>query len=280
MVVEEVPGRTALWLELLRRVTREYEGWCVWKNAESAFAGHGDIDSFALPRDWPGIERLWREWVRDSGLGPAIVCRHVPQGPHLITLQPDSPYLLQFDVKVRATFRGCSLMDVWQLAELAEMDDRGFRRIRPGAEGVIKLVYNGMHHGGAINREGLDRKRIPELLRSDPVGVRMAVELVGWAGPALTRGIDALLDGEWDQQAMQTVELWGRLKSVINPGVALSRIWFNQGPLRTCPVLRVIRQDDRRIPDDREGWLREVAAGHVIYKDQPGVPLSEERHVS
>jgi len=276
---EEIPGRTELWLKLLRRVTREFPGWCMWKGAESPFTRHGDVDSFAPPRDWPRIETVFREWARDNGLGPAIICRHVPQGPHFVTLQSDTPYLVQFDVKVRATFRGCTLIAVEDLARLGEMDERGFRRIRPGAEGVIKLLCNGMRKGGEKNPEGLAKKQVVELLRSDSEGARLASELVGWARPALLRGLDALLAGGWDRGAMRRVELWAHLKAITEPGVAISRYRFARGPLQTCPVLHVIRRHDRRLPEDREAWLREVARDHVLYLDRPREPLSPERHV-
>ena len=42
--------------------------------------------------------------------------------------------------------------------------------------------------------------------------------------------------------------------------VAASRLWFGQVTLARCPVLRVIRRNDRLIPEDREAWLREVEA--------------------
>lgn len=278
-VVEELPGRTELWLKLLRRVTREFPQWSMWKGADSPFQRHGDVDSFAPSRDWPAIQNVFREWVRDNGMGPSIICRHVPQGPHFVTLQPDTPYLVQFDVKVRATFRGCTLIAVDDLATLGEMDERGFRRIRPGAEGIIKLLCNGMRRGGEMDPEGLAKKQVVELLRSDPEGVRLATKLVGRAGSALETGIEAVLAGGWDREAMRRVERWAYLKALTEPGVALSRVWFARGPLQTCPVLRIIRRDDRRVPEDRDAWLREVAAGHEVYLDRPGEPLAKERHV-
>ena len=254
--------RELLWLSLMREVTARFPSWAVWKNAESALHGHGDIDSFAHPRDWPSIETVFLDWVREHGLGPPIICRHVPQGPHFVTLDPHSDYLLQFDVKVRATFRGCTLMDVADLQTLSKMDDRGFRGIRPGAEGVIKLLYNGMDPGGVPNPGGLQDKRIPDLLSQDPVGADMACELVGSAAPRLRRAVAALLDGGWDQSSLVAVERWAKRKALTEPGVALSRIWFNAVPLRRCPVLEVIRRHDRRVPEDRTEWLRRVARGH------------------
>ncbi|HUP18961.1 MAG TPA: hypothetical protein VM778_03300 [Gemmatimonadota bacterium] len=258
--------RSALWIPLLQRVTREFPRWAVWKNVESALSGHGDVDSFAPPEDWPAIARTWRAWARESGLGPAIVCRHVPQGPHFVALEPGSPWLVQFDVKMLATFRGFGLMDVPELLELAEMDERGFRRIRPGAEGVLKLVYNGMRPGGRKDEAGLEAKRVVELLRSDPEGVRRGAELFGPARGAVQRAVDAVVAGNWSRSSLVAVEAWSLVRSLAEPQTSLGRLWFGQVTKKRCPILQVIRERDRRLPGDVDAWLEAVrrAPGHTV----------------
>lgn len=259
-------GRAQLWLPFLRRVTEAFPSWAVWKNARSALNGHGDIDSFARPRDWPAIEELWLAWVREQGMGPAIVCRHVPQGPHFISLD-DSPWIVQFDVKVRGTFRGSTLIDVDDLLALAEIDDEGFHRIRPGGDGVLKLLYNGMRRGGWPDEAAIESKGVVELLRCDREGARLAGRrLLGPAHGAMERAIDALLDGGWDRRALARVEAWCAIRSIAEPHIMASRLWFGSVTLKRCPILQVIRENDRRVPEDREAWLREVAHTHrVIY---------------
>jgi len=169
------------------------------------------------------------------------------------------------DVKERGTFRGSTLIDAWDLQRLSEMDPRGFRRVRPGAEGVIKLCMNGMQRGGQPNPEGLRVKRVAQLLSSDPEGVDAAAELLGPAADALRRGARAVVDGGWDQRAMRMVDAWSLARSVAEPRVALSRLWFLYYQAARCPVVSLIRDGDRRVPDDRDAWLREIAKDHQVF---------------
>jgi hypothetical protein len=266
--VTEAPAgaRAELWLPFLRRLTEAFPRWAVWKNVESALTGHGDVDSFAPPGDWPAIEAAWIAWLRSEGLGPAIVCRHVPQGPHFVALD-GSPWLLQFDVKVRGTFRGSTLIDVDDLLALAETDARGFRRIRPGAEGVLKLLYNGMRLGGRPDPAGLAAKNVVGLLEADPAGARLAARrLLGPAAGAMMRAVEALVEGRWDRAALVTVEGWAAARAVAEPHVAASRLWFGAVLKKRCPVLRVIRERDRRLPEDTKAWLARVARDHRVIR--------------
>lgn len=256
--------RTELWASLLRELTEAHPGWAVWKNVRSAFAGTGDVDSFAPPSEWPAIRETFVDWVGRNGLGPVLVCRHIPQGPHFITFQPGSPWIVQLDVKERGTWRGSTFVDAWSLLPLTEMDELGFRRVRPGAEGVIKLCMNGVRKGGRPNAEGLRTKGVRELLASDAEGVAAVAELLGPARGALLRGVDAVLDGGWDRRAMATVEAWCALRAVAEPGTAASRWWFLNHTADRCGVIRLIRHDDRRIEGDLDAWLATVADDHEI----------------
>jgi hypothetical protein len=250
--------RRELWLPLLRELTRTIPGWSAWKDIRSALVGHGDVDSLAGQSDWPAIEGTWLRWVRANGLRPAIVCRHVPQGPHMVALDPSSPWLVQLDVKELVTFRGSAILSARQILPLSITDDQGVRRVRPGVEGILKLVMNGMKRGGRQNAEGLATKRVRELLAVDQAGVIEASRLFGAAQPAVVSAADAVLQGGWDADAARTVDRWALRASWRSPSTALSRLWFNAVDKRRCPVLVSIRQQDRRVPEDREGWLAAV----------------------
>lgn len=256
--------RTRLWLPLLRELTETVPGWAVWKNVTSAFAGTGDVDSFAPPSDWDRIQETFTGWAGNAGLGPVLVCRHIPQGPHFITFEEGSPYIVQLDVKERGTFRGSTLIDAWSLLPLTEIDALGFRRVRPGAEGVIKLCMNGVRKGGRPNTEALRTKRVAELLAADPDGVVAAAGLLGPAGNALMRGATAVMEGRWDRRAMAAVEAWSAARMIAEPRVAASRWWFLNVVAKRCGVVDLIREHDRRIDGDPRQWLAGVADEHTI----------------
>lgn len=262
--------RTELWLGLLQRLTDSFPTWSTWKNTDSAFAGTGDIDSLA-PRDaWPAIEATFFDWCRQHGFGPAVSCPHVLMGPHLIAIQPDSSYILQLDVKERVTFRGSTLVDAKTIPDLAVLDERGFRRARKGADGVFRLLSNGVRRGGAANEEGLRVKRVRRLLSDDYEGAVLAARTFGPASAALMRGVDAVVAGGWDRNAMRSVEAWALLRGLAEPGVGIRRIVFARRWKHGCPVLRIIRENGRVVPDDLDGWLAEIEDDHHLVHTERG----------
>ncbi|MGH3650209.1 MAG: hypothetical protein ACRDU9_05815, partial [Acidimicrobiia bacterium] len=251
-------------LHLLRDLTAKYPSWSVWKNPESAFSGPGDIDSLAPPAVWDDIEQTFREWADSYGLSPVIVCRHVPQGPHFIAIDPEWPHMLILDVKKCSTWRGSTLIDHRQLQEVSIIGDQGFRRVRPGAEGVLKLLLNGTLKGGKPNPEGLEGKGVIPLLESDPEGVELASRWMGPLSGTLRSAVDTLLQGGWDRRSMVAIEAWAVLRSLKEPRTAVSRLVFNRYTLPRCQILRSVRYDHRRVPDDRETWIEEISVDHEV----------------
>jgi hypothetical protein len=251
--------RTAVWLPLLETLTRERSDWIVLKNAAAALAGLGDVDTFAPPPAWPAIETTFRRWADEQGLLAVATCRHNWRGPNFIAIGADDPYIWSLDVKRLRTFRGSCLITVESALALAAPDDGDFRRLRPGAEGVLKLLFNGLRPGGHPNEDGLRRKGVVDALRADPSGAFQAAELVGAAAPALRRGIRAVLDGDWSRRDMLAVETWSLGRSALRPDYAVRQLWMRWVVFPTCPVVRL---PDRRVPDDRAAWLRAMDRTH------------------
>ena len=178
-VMAAVPARSAAWMRLLVALTAARPDWLAWKGVGSALTGDGDIDSAAPAEAWPTIVDTFVDWAAGEGFAPVIVCPHAPGLLHIVTLAPGDEVLYELDVNRRKVFLGATLFRPADLLPLALMDAGGYRRLRPGAEGLLKLVQNGMARGGRVRWEGIARKGIRELLVADPDGVRAAARFFG-----------------------------------------------------------------------------------------------------
>jgi hypothetical protein len=258
------PGhRCELWLPLLRRLTDASSSWLVWKNVESALYGEGDIDSAAAPSDWDALEEQFIEWARELDLLPIALCGHIPGGRNLIAAPRASSTFLEVSIKHDKAFRGSTLFVLDDLLAMSEMDERGFRKLRAGAEGLLKLVLNGSRWFGRPNLDGLKSKRTRELLASDPEGVAIASSVFGRADAAARTLAEAVVDGRWDRRAMCTIEACALAKGLRRPPVMARRAWFRLTTERRCPVVYAIGHG-RLIAEPREAWLAEVARTHVV----------------
>jgi hypothetical protein len=262
----------ALWLPLLERLTERYPSWGLWKNADDALGGRGDFDSTAPERDWDGITAEFADWAARHGFGPVTGCREVRGVLFLVALDPGSGTFFELDVNARKYWRGWTLFRPHDLARVMEIDERGFRRVRRGAEGVILLVQNGLRWGGRPNEEGLRRKNVREALAADPEGVRYTCELFGRAAGAIARAADAVVRGEWDRRALLTAEGWALARALQEPQIALSRVEAKLVKKR-CPLLQAIF-NDRKLPADEDAWLRAVARTHPVIDRRASVHAS------
>ena len=258
------PGeRGELWLSLLRRLTAASATWLVWKNVESALTGQGDIDSAAAPADWDVLEDQFVEWAREFDILPVALCRHIPGGRNLIAAPEGSATFLELSIKNDKAFRGSNLFVLDDLLEMSQMDERGFRTIRPGAEGLLKLVLNGSKWLGRPNREGLASKNVRELLAGDPDGVAMAARLFGRAEGSAQALADAVVAGGWNHMAMGAIETRALANAVQRPRASARRAWFRLTMPRRCPVVYAIGHG-RLVGSPRDAWLDDVARTHVV----------------
>jgi len=255
--------RPAPWLALVRQLTELFPGWVIWKNADAAFAGSGDIDSAASPSDWPEISRTFERWASDNEFGPVIECRHPPRTMFLVAVREQHD-LVELDVLGRKYFRGGTLFTAEGLVPLSRTDSRGFRVLRPGAQGLILLLGNGVRWGGRPNPEGLRVRRIDELLSVDPEGVDLAARRFGLPVSLVRRVTAAVSRGGWDRGSLLLLEAWALLKAMGDPLMFLRRAKFRLFSKRRCPVLRAIFYDARQLPADVEWWLAEVRKSHVV----------------
>jgi hypothetical protein len=261
-----VADRTALWTPLVQTLTREFPDWTIWKNADAALTGSGDIDSAAPTRDWDAIVLTFRQWAHECGLGPVIECRHPPRTMFLVALDETRTTFLELDVLGRKYFRGGTLFRAEELVPLSQLDDRGFRVIRPAAQALILLLCNGLRWGGRPDFPGIRKRHVARLFEADLEGVRDVATCLHLPERSVLAAVQRLLNGNWDRRSMLKIEGSALLRSFREPRVIASRIRFRAFSKKGCPLLRAVFYGDRVIPGDPETWLREVRRDHRVYE--------------
>lgn len=256
----------AAYLSLLQRMTEVSSTFCIWKNADRALNGQGDADSAAPEGEWDRLIPEFRNWASDHNLGPVAVCRHVPTVFFLIAVDPDRKTFFELDVLGRKYWRGWTLFRAEQLRPpLTQMDNRGFREVRPGVEGVIVFTQLGTGMAGRNNLGGDKTDQALELMREDPEGVRLAARaLFGISAKPLLKGIDAALQGGWDRRAMLTAEALCATRAPLEPRLLWHRLLVRRRKDH-CPVLHAVFFDDRKLPDDVDGWVARIATDHTVF---------------
>lgn len=252
--------RETLWLPLLRRLTRTCPGWAVWKDPEPALSGPEDIDAAAPSRTWPQIVAEFRRWAAQREL-PVVVCLHVPQTLNLFAVHRGQ--LLQLETRSRGTFRGAVHFTAEDLADLSVIDPRGFRVLRPGARGMLKLTLHGLRRGGRPAQAALEQHRVVELLRRDLRGAELMAERLGPAAAAAARAARAAAAGRWDRPAFLALEAAAALRAPLRPHLPLAQLWFRRFRRARCPVLQTVYSNGRFLPEPLERWLeRADRSGH------------------
>ena len=258
--------RAPLWLPLLRTLTSATESWAVWKNADSALYGTGDVDSAAPKAVWPLLEQTVAAWATEQSIGPTVVCRHIPMTLNVLTLLSGTHSLLQLEVKAHATYRGSVQFSADDILALSVIDERGFRRLRDGAEGVLKMLNNGSSWGGRPNWDGLRSKSVVELLERDPDGAAAMAARFGIARGQLRNAVAATSRGEWNRPAVVAVEAHALVKAVVQPHVVAERVWFRGVRKPFCPVLRSVYRNNRVIDGDVATWFRQAERNHLVLR--------------
>src|SRR5207249_2066707 len=195
--------------------------WIVWKNVDSAFYGRGDIDAAAPKSAWPTIQNEFVMWAQELELTPVIICKHIPGGLNLVAAPSGLSTLLEVGVKDSKIWRGTLLFNVHDLLPLIINDQLGFRRIRPGAEGALKLLLNATRWNGRPDEHAIVQKHIRELLRQDPAGARLCSKvLFSPVRGSLDRACDAVRENKWDRRALLAVQTWALSRNFHHPIIA------------------------------------------------------------
>jgi hypothetical protein len=255
--------RSAMWLPLLRQLTQVSPTWVAWKGVDRAIAGYGDIDSTAAGGEREAIAATFVGWAKDHQLGPVIICRHAPNLDVMVALCGEEPFL-ELDVLPRKVFLGSTMFRYEDLVALASVDDRGLRCVRPGTEGLTKLLLNGTRRNGLPNHDALRAHGIVELLVQDTEGVRLTARLFGPGEHAALQLASAVGAGGWDRGAVLRLQAWFLARALLEPRSVVNKIRFRVAK-RRCPVLRAMLAG-RSVPAPRDAWLQRIRAGHRVHE--------------
>jgi hypothetical protein len=243
-------------LDLLRRLTAATPDWALVKGERSALEGTGDIDSAAPAGRWPALLQAARDWSDDTGRGPVLVCRHIPGALILAVLEHGRPpTLVQIDVLDARLLRGTPIVHARDFVQGSLMAPGGYRRARPAAEALARLVLDEwplLH-----TPDEADRRRIASLLRDDPEGSRA---LAATLDPRLAGALRTLERERWPRAALMMLELDALARVFQQPQALLRRLAAAPQRLR-CPLLRALR-DERRVTGDLDAWLVAVTHAH------------------
>jgi hypothetical protein len=245
------------WLPLLRRLTAEVPSWAVWKGAPELRAGAGDVDSVCAAEDWPFAVATFRRWADTEELGPVILCEHFPGLLIAVACAGEHPmYLRQLDLYGRHVFRGSTLVDAHRLQPLL-VETRDYRRLRGGAEGLLRLVL-ATRYGGRPP-VGRTREEPVALIRTDREGATSLARVLGLDVGA----VDAAAAGRWDWRAMLALERRS-VRRLLTARRELSTAFARDyRRLRRCSLVESLEQG-RIVLGDRRAWLEEIATTHEL----------------
>jgi hypothetical protein len=245
------------WLPLLRRLTAEVPSWAVWKGAPDLRSGAGDVDSVCVADESALAVGAFRRWADAEGLGPVILCAHFPGLLIAVACAGEHPtYLRQLDLYERHIFRGATLVEAGQLRPLL-VETPEYRRLRGGAEGLLRLVLAARRGGGPP--AGRAREEAVTLIRADREGAKSLARVLGLEVGA----VDAAAEGGWERRSLLALE--GRsIRRLLTDRRELSAaVLRDYRRLRRCPLVASLEQG-RIVLGGRRAWLEEIAASHEL----------------
>ena len=253
------------WLALARGLSEVAPSWVACKSVGGAPTESSDLASTVHAEEWDALTHEFRRWAAATRLGPIVVCTHEPHVLHLIALDGPLRFFL-LSLTARRVVRGATLFVPETLRPVVELDAWGFRRTRPGAEGVILLLDAVAHDGVEPDWRSLRARDVGGLVARDRIGVRETARLLlGPVDRAMVQLAEAVEGGRWDRRALASLQRWCVARSLVEP--AIMATWMRHRFIRPCAVLDAIAAG-RRVPGDRRVWLDEVAADHAV--DAPG----------
>lgn len=276
--------------DFLRELCRRHPELLGWKNVDRALLGQGDIDA-AAPRNRVATIAADAVDIAPATLGATHVirCEHVVDKLLHFFVQPQLlPQLFEFDLCTQPGRGLAPWASPSRLLALAELDDNGIRRIRPGAEAVVVLVYRGLSPRGRSGLTDDEMQFVTTRIAEDRAGAEQACRTLPprpARGP-LHRLVDGLADGKWQQDLVRRAFLGFAISGPAHPVFTTRRVRyrFQLATGRECLMSDLARHHSRRVPAtglDRL-FADARAGGHAVHAiaAAPLSTVTEERKAS
>ena len=258
--------------DLLRELTERHPGFVVWKHLDRALLGRGDVDAAAPLDQAAAVTSDAVALAKDLLLATHVVsCGHVQDKRLQFFVRPDTwPQLFELDVCVQPSRGLAPWAGPAQMLLVATVSEDGIRRLRPGAEALVALVYAGLSPRGIDLLPADERPTVRFGLETDLPGVRTAIDLLA---PVPARGplhalVTQLDHQRWDAAAARRAFLGFVVSALAHPVYARRRLSFRIGLARgrECLMSDLARHDARQVRHyDLDGFLRAAGdGGHAI----------------
>lgn len=256
----------------LQQLTAAHPRLVVWKHLDRALCGRGDIDAAAPAADAEAIvTTALRVGQVALGATVAVECRHVADKTLLFFVQPHRlPQLFELDVCHQPSRGLAPWASPEALLDLSRLDD-GIRRLRPGAEAIVSLVYHGLSIGGRDRLSGDELMLLRQGVSADPDGATLACRRLA-PRPALrplVRILQLAGQRQWEPGSARLAWFAMATSGARHPGFVARRGWFRLRLLagRDCVMSDLARRHGRRVDADALADLlaRAHADGHRIH---------------
>jgi len=256
----------------LRELTRRHDRFVVWKHLDRSLHGYGDVDAVAPEPDVPAITQDAVSIAAVTlGATHAILCDHVPSVRLHFFVQPYClPQLFELDIWMQPSRASARWADPRRMVPFSILGLHGIRHLRPGAEAIMLLVYQGLSWKGRDKLAGEELKTIEKSLLDDLEGAYEACRtLPPWpARSALLKLVGCLRQGAWSRkdalQAFGGFALAGLAHPNFAVRQAMHRVQFIRG--RECLMFKLMRRHGRQVPPDGVNALLDAAhaSGHAV----------------
>lgn len=257
---------------ILRHLSTRHPGFLVWKHLDRALLGMGDVDAAVPAVDVRAIAAEAKAVAKDLLAATTVItCEHVADKHLLFFVQPQRlPQLFELDLCSQPSRGLAPWADPRRMAALTIMSPEGIRRLRPGAEAVVSLVYHGLSLRGGDRLLGSERDLVQKGLIEDEEGVLLSCHRLvplPARGPVLEL-LRRLQHGSWDPSSAAQAQAGFVLSGLAHPRHTIRRAGFRVGLAtgRECVMSRLARRDGRRVgASDLDNLLfRARAGGHTV----------------